>query len=357
MSDMFLQSLFLLLSKRSDFPATLIKRKWKIATTAAAISNIDREVIFKTLLQNHNLISAYDHSLEFLKATAGDDAVKKPTEKTPPVGINPESINIWKDTIKKQSKIIYGFSSSREQWAAAIVLYKRECASVGVAAFIQTTRKHTSNPVAAFLASYVQPCLTILGKIEKYLNSKRLVAKKIPKVYSLADIKLAGIKRKVYAKKSIRILKGEDASAVINLLVPKFGFKKLKQNSFVKKISPHAYVKVRKAQKGNAIDAFIVFSIAKNNWNNLATNNKKQENYLRGWIKRGFQATGSVSRKTFESKFNLKYIIATSHSSDRLIITEEMIYKALANKIEVPDNLYKFIADKNYRQSAIEIFG
>jgi hypothetical protein len=68
--------------------------------------------------------------------TTKEGVVKPPSARSFPKDINPDATAIWKETIKKQAKVIKKQPDSLSKWAAAIVLFKRACRKQGLAPFM-----------------------------------------------------------------------------------------------------------------------------------------------------------------------------------------------------------------------------
>ncbi len=361
------------LAKRSDLTIPKLKNKLAIAEVISASTEESTSMVLKKMLGqvDSRFIFAFNQAHNSIAAKSN---VRKPLQSTPPLGINPEAINIWKETLKTKKKIINKYKDNREKWAAAIVLFKQSCKALGIAPFLHTNKMDvTKNPTTSFLASYVKPCLDSANAMIKYMKQKKLSVKKVPVGWKFKKIKKEGMTRKVYASKIVRMPKGESASAIMPLLMHKFGVVKVKQNTFMKRIGPKANLRIKYAHANdNALEMYIIIVIGKKYWNALQSGKKKPEAFIKGWINRGFKATGKFAEERLDEVSKL-FTLASAEDVNSLMFTSDMNYvvnafdpeeqtafvehvvgSAIKFAVEIPKKYLRFLVDAEYREDLNE---
>jgi hypothetical protein len=300
--------------------------------------------------------------------------IKSPKPSTPLRGISPEGLPIWKIITKKYKKKIVGYKDPLEQWAAAIVLYRKICRKRGLTPFSDTVGRGLikKSPSTVYLASYVDPALKLLQRIEKELIKANMLGKRQKRQFGLKKVSKDGTFRVLVATKVWRFpKKTSPASAVARFLMPKYGFKKESRNTFAKKFGPKVKLSIRySAKASNTADIFINLRIPGKVWKSLEQTQKKPDVYIKNWVKRGFKAkakaldTGEEIYNTIQefypanstkeisnllNKITLPVLVNVGDEFFQNIFAKYLVDKALAFDIDPPEYLVKFVNKEEYR--------
>jgi len=306
---------------------------------------------------------------------AKDEVVKPPSARVFPKGINPDATAIWKEVFKKQAKVIKEQPDALSKWAAAIVLYKRSCRKIGLAPFMGfvTKQKPGKGPILTELSAKIDPALRNIAKIEKLLTSKNILTKAQPKKFTLSQIKKEGKAKLLIAVKPLKFYRGVSPATVLaTLLIPKFGFKKIKGNTYGVKVGAHTTLRIRYAKKSdNVAQLFVDLKILGKTWDNLSKEHKKPESHLKGWIRRGFlaQAATEVSDNIdlkevypihtkedvihWLTTLTLPIIVNLGDEDFQLSLIDYLIANAKSFGVEAPQNLGKFKEDPEFRKATL----
>ena len=301
-------------------------------------------------------------------------AAKKPTAATLPKGISPEGVPIWKITLKKFGKTtIRTYRSNVEQWAAALVLYKKMCDRRGIVPFLESKSEKSNSPAALQLAGFVDPALRELQRIEKsikgYLKGK-------PKKFTLKNISKSGPERILVCTREWKFLKNRyPAAAIATIIIPKFGFKKERKNTFVKVFNPKVKMILQyKSKSAKTSNLTIELKVSKRVWDSLRQIKKDANVFLKKWVKKGFKAEGAleIDTKTLEmlkeiypaeTKEQVSNLINTITIPNLVNLGEEDFQISLAKYImdraehfglDQQDHLKNFVDDDDYRKKSIK---
>ena len=298
-------------------------------------------------------------------------AAKKPTAATLPKGISPEGVPMWKITLKRFGKVIRTYKSNVEKWAAAIVLYKKMCDRRGIVPFLELKSEKSGSPAALQLAGFVDPTLRELERIEKsikgYLKGK-------PKKFTLKNILRSGPERILVCTKEWKFLKNRyPAAAIATIIIPKFGFKKERKNTFVKVFSPKVKMILQyKSKSAKTANLIIELKVSKRVWDSLMQIKRDAKVFLKKWVKRGFKAEGAleIDTKTLEmlkeiypsetidqvsdliNNISIPNLVNLGEEDFQISLAKYIIDKAEYFNLVLPENLKNFVEDKEYRRKS-----
>jgi hypothetical protein len=299
--------------------------------------------------------------------------IKTPKPSLPPRGISPEGLPIWKLITKKYRKKIVSYKDPYEQWAAAIVLYKKISRKRGITPFSDRVTRGTprKSPSTVYLAAYVDPALKLLQRIERELIKANMLGKRQKRQFTLKKVSKDGTFRVLVATKIWKFpKKTSPASAVARVLIPKFGFKKEARNRFAKKFGPKVKLSIRySAKAANTADIFIDLRVPGKIWKSLEQTQKKPDVYIRNWVKRGFKAKADAetqdeiyntiqefypanSEKEINNllnKITLQVLVNIGDDEFQETFAKYLVDKALAFNIDPPEYLVKFVNRIEYR--------
>lgn len=375
----------------SGIPIEALSKKWDAVKEAVISTYIiepdDIQFLPKLLSSFYNSLSAMNPEYGMALSSTFDLAIegssskiKAPSTRSLPVDINPEAIHLWKEVIKRERKTINQYKDNLYKWAAAIVLFKKLCAKKGIPPFTTSvTKKQSKDPVETFLAGFADPCITTIEKIEKYLKSKNLVVKNIPKKFKLDKISKNNKNRLLLASKQWKLRKTETAAGVVLLLIPQFGLRKYgARGSYRRKQSSNSAIVVKYTKKtANVITVTIEIKINSRMWNSLSADKKSVKKYLTTWVNKGFKASASESPtedhdyiiKTHYpanskdeainliNKMTVSTIVNLGDSEFQLKLANYVKYIGDAFDIEVPKSIIEFINSGTYRENARKEYG
>jgi hypothetical protein len=387
-------------------PISFLEKKWDAISEAVQISHCitekDPSFLPTVISMFHSSLKAVGNGrtdtlkplFEHISAIAVAKSIKGPTMTTPPLGINPEAASLWKSTLKASRKQINSFKDPYEKWAAAIILFKRNCAKRGLAPFVGNRlpkSKEGSQKASglSLLSSYVDPVIDGIQIIEKAMQDRKILAKNIPK-FKLESIVKSGKDSLVTASKPWKLLKGETAGQAVVFMLPKFNVRKEGRNCYKKKYNARAKLAIKYARKNDStIIASIELTIASRIWNSIQKEKKNPENFIKTWISRGFKATGSMDNLTVNAngviihsvsedmevilenfevtsfevlkKFLVKYPITTIATmgdvSFQIAFCKYLTDKCMEFSTATPDSYLRFLNDMEYREWVIEKYG
>jgi hypothetical protein len=237
-----------------------------------------------------------------------------------------------------------------------------------------TKQKPGKGPVATSLSVKVDPALRTLTKMEKLLSSKSMLTKAQPKKFTLDKIKKEGKAKLLIAVKTWKFYKNVSPATVLaTTLIPKFGFKKIKGNTYGVKVGAHATLRIRYAKKSdNTAQIYIDLKILGKTWDNLSKEYKKPESYLSGWIRRGFLAQAAVEvsediaiKEVYPinvkediihwlNTLTLPVIVNLGDTNFQLALTDYLITNAKRLGVRPPQSLNKFKEDPEFREVTIK---
>jgi hypothetical protein len=293
--------------------------------------------------------------------------IKLPSASVYPNNINPEAIGVWKSVIKTKQKRIKATKDSLEKWAVSILLFQKACKVQGIKPFgLSRKIRKTRSPILLDMTVRLNPLLKVLDKVETYLMKNDVLGKTKPKLFKLGSVQKKTKNRivRVTTTKSWKVLKKTSPEVLEKILVSKFGFKKDKPRSYIRRNGPSTRLVI--TYKKNSQEVFIIleFDMSLKLWKALEDTQKNPEKHINGWLKRGFKATAKSYRLKdiypIESKediytiYNtvpLSQIVNLGNLNFQLKFLEYLKKNAESFDVSFPEHFELFLNDPDFRDS------